>query len=66
MAKLIKQVEPSIVEHPSWSFKVNGKHYLVFTKDDSLKVTLDGEIVFDKFQSKLSYIEWIKTINKIV
>jgi len=66
MAKQVKQVASSVVEQPSWSFKVKGRRYFVFTKDDALKVTLDGEIVFDKFQSKLSYIEWIKTINKIV
>ena len=66
MAKQIKQVFNSITEQPSWTFKIKGKKYLVFTKDDALRVTLDGEIVFDKFQSKLSYIEWIKTINKIV
>jgi len=66
MAKQVKQVASSVVEQPSWSFKVYGKHYFVFTKDDALKVTLDGKVVFDKFQSTLSYIEWIKTINKIV
>ena len=65
MAKQFKKkTESSVSEQPSWRFKIKGEDYLVFTKDDDLKVTHDGKIVFDKFQSTLSYIEWIKTINR--
>jgi len=64
MVKSSKPAKDPLAESPSWTFKIKGKKYLVFTKDDDLKVTLDGEVVFDKFQSALSYIEWIKTVNK--
>jgi hypothetical protein len=64
MAKHVKKVESSVSEQPTWKFKIKGKEYLVFTNADDIKVTLDDKIVFDKFKSKLSYIEWIKTINR--
>jgi hypothetical protein len=64
MAKKTKTMAESKTEQPSWKFKINNEEYLVFAKDDDLKVTCDGKIVFDKFKSKLSYIQWINTINK--
>lgn len=55
--------EDSTASVPIKTFKVKGKEYLVFAKDDDLQVTQDGRIVFDKFKSKLSYIQWVNSIN---
>jgi len=64
MAKQVKKADSSVTGQPAWKFKIKGEQYLVFTKDDDLKVMHNEEVVFDKFKSDLSYIEWIKTINR--
>jgi len=62
MTKQIKKKKENSIEGlPTRKFKILNKTYLVYEKEDDLKVTLDGNLVFDKFNSKLSYIEWIKT-----
>jgi len=63
MTKSVK-VSKSVEDLPNRKFKIGEDEYLVFTKDDDIRVELKGEIVFDKKKSKISYIQWIKTIKR--
>ena len=63
-AKTSKVVSKELLKEPTESaFTLKGKLYRVVKQADDIKVYLGNKLVFDKFNSKRSFIEWIK-INK--
>ena len=63
-AKISKVVSKKLLKNPAESiFTVKGKEYRVVKQADDIKAYVGNKLVFDKFNSKRSFIEWVKTIK---